>query len=113
MRSLLREMFRYQATEICEAADGNEAESQCLLHQPDLVLMDIRMPGTDGIAATQRLLHINPRMRVVIVTEYDDDEYREEARKAGASAYFLKENLMALRQNLRIILGSIYGGSAY
>ncbi|PKQ26727.1 MAG: DNA-binding response regulator [Actinobacteria bacterium HGW-Actinobacteria-4] len=74
----------------CEAADGLEAASMAAEHQPDVVLMDIRMPGMDGLAATKELLAICPDVRVVILTTFDDDEYVYGALRAGASGFLLK-----------------------
>ena len=76
-----------------EAADGDEAVRLGQLEQPDVVLMDIRMPGLDGIAATRLLAGPEaPRaMKVVILTTYDLDEYVYDALAAGASGFLLKD----------------------
>jgi DNA-binding NarL/FixJ family response regulator len=73
-----------------EAADGNEAVKRAVETQPDLVLMDIRMPALDGIEATRRLLARLPRVRVLILTTFDLDEYVVDAFRAGASGFLLK-----------------------
>jgi len=73
-----------------EAADGAEAVALAETLAPDVVLMDIRMPVLDGIAATQRLLHRVPATRVIMLTTFDLDEYVVEAFRAGASGFVLK-----------------------
>jgi DNA-binding NarL/FixJ family response regulator len=74
-----------------EASDGVEAVEQALLLQPDVVVMDIRMPRLDGIDATRRLLAM-PQVgtRVLILTTFDHDAYVYEALRAGASGFLLK-----------------------
>ena len=75
---------------VAEAADGGEAVERALETQPDLVLMDIRMPVLDGIEATRQLLAALPAARVLILTTFDLDEYVVEAFRAGASGFLLK-----------------------
>lgn len=74
-----------------EAADGDEAVRAAAELAPDLVLMDVRMPGRDGIAATRLIRERSPRCRVLILTMYDDDATVFTAMKAGAQGYLLKE----------------------
>jgi DNA-binding NarL/FixJ family response regulator len=73
-----------------EAADGQEAVDRAVETQPDLVLMDIRMPTLDGIEATRRLSARLPDARVLILTTFDLDEYVVDAFRAGASGFLLK-----------------------
>jgi DNA-binding NarL/FixJ family response regulator len=73
-----------------EAGDGIEAVRLAEELEPDVVLMDIRMPVLDGIAATQRLLQRAPDARVVMLTTFDLDDYVVEAFRAGASGFVLK-----------------------
>jgi len=72
-----------------EAADGREAIEQAALRQVDVVLMDIRMPGTDGIEATRRIVGTGPR--ILILTTFDVDELVYAALRAGASGFLLKD----------------------
>ena len=78
---------------VAEAGDGEEALALAREHRPDLVLMDIRMPRLDGLAATRRLLG-DPElgeMRVVMLTTFELDEYVFEAIRAGASGFLVKD----------------------
>jgi DNA-binding NarL/FixJ family response regulator len=75
-----------------EAADGAQAMTLAVERQPDVVLMDIRMPGLDGIAATRALVASGAAAaRVIILTTYELDEYLFEALQAGASGFLLKD----------------------
>lgn len=73
-----------------EAADGADAVALVRDHSPDVVLMDIRMPGMDGLAATEQVLAAHPGSRIVILTTFDDDEYLYEALRVGTSGFLLK-----------------------
>lgn len=73
-----------------EAADGAEAVSQTRRLRPDVVVMDVRMPHLDGIAATRRLLLLDPAPRVLVVTTFEHDSYVLEALEAGAHGFLLK-----------------------
>jgi DNA-binding NarL/FixJ family response regulator len=75
---------------IGEAADGSQAVSLVTRDQPDVVLMDVRMPGLDGIDATRRIAQ-STRSRVLILTTFDLDEYAFEGIRAGASGFLLKD----------------------
>ncbi len=72
---------------VAEASSGEEAVRAASEHAPDVVLMDIRMPGMDGIEATRRL----PRQRVLILTTFGLDQYIIDALRAGASGFLLKD----------------------
>jgi DNA-binding NarL/FixJ family response regulator len=74
-----------------EAADGAEAVELALRLDPDVILMDVRMPRLDGVEATRRLTNAGSRARVVILTTFDLDEYVHEAIRAGASGFLLKD----------------------
>ena len=73
-----------------EAATGEETISQADKLQPDVILMDINMPGINGIEATRRILHTSPHISILIVTMYEDDDSVFAAMRAGARGYLLK-----------------------
>lgn len=76
---------------VAEAGDGLEAVAAARRFQPDLVLMDIRMPHLDGLKATRRVLAEVPGTRVLVLSTFDLDEYVFEALRAGASGFLLKD----------------------
>jgi DNA-binding NarL/FixJ family response regulator len=76
---------------VAEAGDGTEAIEQAHRHAPDVVLMDIRMPGLDGIEATRRITAADDQVRVLVLTTFDLDEYAFGAARAGASGFLLKD----------------------
>jgi DNA-binding NarL/FixJ family response regulator len=92
---------------VAEAANGQEAIAAVLKHQPDVVLMDIRMPEMDGLEATRRILasQAGQRLRIIILTTFDLDQYVYSALAAGASGFLLKdvspEHLIAAVQLVR------------
>jgi DNA-binding NarL/FixJ family response regulator len=77
---------------VAEARDGEEAIHQAGRFHPTVVLMDIRMPGLDGLEATRRILAADPDARILILTTFDLEEYVYEALSAGASGFVLKDD---------------------
>ncbi|MGI5502644.1 response regulator transcription factor [Lentzea sp. CA-135723] len=73
------------------AADGHEAVEQAVLLTPDVVLMDVRMPGMDGVEAVAVLRRRAPSCRVVMLTTFDDEDYVVRSLRAGATGYLLKD----------------------
>jgi DNA-binding NarL/FixJ family response regulator len=94
---------------VAEASDGVEAVELARRHQPDIVLMDIRMPRLDGLEATRRLLKGPTRTRVVMLTTFDLDEYVFDALTAGASGFLLKD---APPEQLIAAIQVVAGGDA-
>ena len=78
-------------TVVGTASDGDQATRVCRSLHPDVILMDVRMPGTDGIEATRQLAAEGDRPRVLILTTFDLDEYVYDALLAGASGFLLKD----------------------
>jgi DNA-binding NarL/FixJ family response regulator len=74
-----------------EAEDGDEAVRLALEREPDVILMDVRMPGVDGIEATRRIVAAGSRARILVLTTFDLDEYVYAAVRAGASGFLLKD----------------------
>jgi DNA-binding NarL/FixJ family response regulator len=75
---------------VAVAADGQEAVREAVLHRPDVALMDLQMPGTDGFTAIRELARVAPSVRVCVLTMYDDDDSLFAAMRAGARGYLLK-----------------------
>lgn len=95
LRSGLRSLLDHEddLTVVAEAGDGDEAVALTREHQPDVVLMDIRMPRTDGLSAT-RTITADPTLgavRIVILTTFEHDEYIFEALRSGASGFLVKD----------------------
>jgi DNA-binding NarL/FixJ family response regulator len=75
---------------VAVAADGEEAVREAVIHRPDVALMDLKMPGTDGFTAIRELARVAPAVRVCVLTMYDDDDSLFAAMRAGAQGYLLK-----------------------
>ena len=75
-----------------QAANGEEAVQKSSLLQPDVVLMDVRMPGIGGVEATRRILRHQPETRVIALTAYDDDPFPNRLLQAGAMGYITKDS---------------------
>ena len=100
MRKTIRSIVAAPEDEMAECDDGSSVVPAYESFHPDWVLMDLKMSPTDGIQATRNLKAAHPNARVAIVTNYSDQEFRDEARSAGAEQYFLKDNLPAIRREL-------------
>lgn len=96
-QSLVRMGFRMvldaepDLTVVGEASDGREAVQRAAELRPDIVLMDVRMPGMDGLAATREIVAALPSSRVIVLTTFDLDEYAFGGLRAGASGFLLKD----------------------
>ncbi|MCW2799657.1 MAG: LuxR family transcriptional regulator [Aeromicrobium sp.] len=88
LRALLESLPGYEV--VAEATDGEEAVRETQLNTPDVVLIDIRMPGLDGIEATRRVRAAVPGTAVLVLTMFDDDDTVFAAMRAGAQGYLLK-----------------------
>jgi len=114
-QALLRQGFRMVLSAqndlvvVGEAADGDEAVQMTRVLEPDVVLMDVRMPRTDGIEATRRIVAETPSTRVIILTTYDMDRYAFSGLHAGASGFLLKDVLPA---DLVVAIRTVASGDA-
>src|SRR6266545_5109998 len=100
----------HEFTVVAEAGDGQEGVRLARKHQPDLALVDITMPGLNGVDATRELLRAAPKCKVVVLTMHKDSPYVAAALRAGARGYVLKtqpaaELLKALRE---VAKGDVY-----
>jgi DNA-binding NarL/FixJ family response regulator len=89
------------------AQDGAEAVDLVAEHRPDLVLMDLKMPGMNGIEATRRIRAHYPEVKVLVLTTYDDDEWLFDALRAGAAGYLLKDT--GRSEVVKAIRGTVEG----
>jgi len=93
-----------------EASDGREAVEMAKTHQPDVIFMDISMPGLNGLDATERIVKAFPHIRVIILSRHDNEEYYWRALQVGASGYLLKKAAIA---ELKGALQCVAGGEIY
>lgn len=82
-------------------ANGNDAVALYAEHAPDIALLDIQMPGRDGLSAAREILGRDPAARVVFLTTFSDDEYIVSALKLGARGYLIKTDVAPFRQRWR------------
>jgi two-component system response regulator DegU len=100
MRRTITNILGSQMITCIECDDGTKALDLYRKIQPAWVLMDVLMPGMNGFEATREIIETYPGARVAMVTDYDDVEFRDAARRSGASAYILKEELISLREKI-------------
>ncbi len=93
---------------IAEASDGNAAVQRAVALKPDVIVMDISMPGMNGLVATRTLKQLQPGAAIVTLTRHADDAYLQELLRAGASAYVLKQS--APTELLQAIRAAARGG---
>jgi DNA-binding NarL/FixJ family response regulator len=114
--ALVRAGFRslletFEGTEVVgEASDGDEALRLIAVLRPDVVLIDISMPGLNGLEVTARATVAHPRVRIVMLSMHSDDEYIQRAFRAGASGYLLKN---ADRPELEMAVRAVARGEAW
>jgi two-component system chemotaxis response regulator CheY len=103
MRTLIRSVLIDVAQEFVECASGEEAVLTFPVERPDWTVMDVVMPGMDGLTAMRRIIAESPEARIVIVTQHVSLKLRESALLAGATGFVSKEGLTGLEG---IIIGS-------
>jgi CheY-like chemotaxis protein len=101
MRRLIKSIVASLCDEVRECGDGSEALEAYTKLRPDWVLMDVEMPTLDGISATREIKAVFPEARIVIVTEHNNPDLRDESRNVGACWYVLKDSLWKLREILQ------------
>jgi CheY-like chemotaxis protein len=83
-------LARFPSTHIREAEDGNRAIKNAEKRTPDLIFMDVRLPGENGFQVTRRIKAANPEIVIIMITSYDSPEYREAAFASGADFFISK-----------------------
>ena len=101
MRETIKSILAAEDNDFHQCSSGREAIDSYKQYRPDWVLMDICMEKLDGFRTTQEIKTIDSEAKVVIVTNYDDAEFRAEAKRLGTNGYVLKENLIKLRGILK------------
>jgi len=96
MRTLIRSLLSGVVQEFVECAGGEEAVAKFATERPDWTVMDVCMPGMNGLTATRRIVAQFPEARIVVITQYDDRKLRDLAREAGATDFLSKEELIRL-----------------
>ena len=101
----LAEEFKDRALDVDTVLNGLEAVESVMAKSPDIVLLDVRMPGMDGIAALKKFKDINPVLKVVMMTAFQDEKIMEQARALGAIDYIKKPVSLACLDT--VIMGKI------
>lgn len=105
VRRLLEDQTDYEI--VAEACCGEDAITQVREHEPDVILMDLNMPGIGGLEATRKLKHSHPKLRIIIVTMVDDVVFPTKLLKAGASGYITKgANIDEITRAIREVLAN-------
>ena len=95
----------HQISDVAEAANADEMFARIGDEPPDIVTMDVSMPGMDGFDATEKLLSRHSSVKVIILTIYDTDKYRKRAKESGAMSYIVKQDVVT---KLDAALNSIF-----
>ena len=104
IRRLIISIVSDLVDEVAECSDGADALARYTEFQPDLVLMDIKMPKTDGIAASRKIIAAYPKANICIVTDYGDAKTRDLAIQSGVRNYVTKEHLFEIRSIINDLL---------
>lgn len=98
MRQFIKYIINEQGHTAVEASNGLMAVDNFLFHKPEIVLMDIKMGVMDGIEAARIIRRISSSVKIIMVTDYNDESLKEKSFRAGANDYLLKENLIDLKK---------------
>ena len=107
-RDMIRQFLALPGMTFCECASGDEALKCVREFKPHWITVDINMPGLDGFQCTEALRQEHPSARIVLVTGYNEPQYQQRSREAGAVALINKEDLTALRAMLTRELAGTY-----
>ena len=102
MREFIKEMVCHLGYETIEASNGLMAVDHFCSHKPEVVLMDIKMDVMDGIEAARLIRKISSSVKIIMVTDYNEESLKLKAFKAGANDYLLKEDLLRLKNILSV-----------
>ena len=109
LRNLMRTMLchRFPSISVIDAGDGEAALEMMSHSQPDMVLLDISLPGIDGLAVTKKIKELNEDIAIVILCGYDIQEYRQQAFRNGAECYIYKGAVNSTEDILARVEGTI------
>lgn len=102
MREFIKELVCGLGYEPIEASNGLMAVDNFLFHNPEIVLMDIKMDVMDGIEATRLIRKISSSTKIIMVSDYNEEQLKQKAFNAGANDYLLKEDLLKLKNILSV-----------
>jgi len=102
-RKTVRDFLPREVGEVVECADGAEALAAYAANLPDWTFMDLAMPGLDGLSATRVIRERFPKARIIILSNHDVPEMREQAFAAGACAFVSKDNLSEINRTLETL----------
>jgi DNA-binding NarL/FixJ family response regulator len=101
MRNTIRSLVITEQDRVLEFDNAEELNVDYEMHHPDWILMDIQLPGVNGIQASEKLKKEFPDAHVIIVTQFDDKIFRRLANEAKADGYVLKDNLLLVKEIIR------------
>ena len=110
-----RQSFRESLRKVCpsidiqEAEDGNKCLGKVGIFRPDLIFMDIRLPGENGLSLTKKIKEKYPEIQVITISSFDNPEYRDTSLKYGASRFYSKDSLNP--EEIRVFITSISSGN--
>lgn len=103
LRALICDLIAEPGDEVVECGNGDLAVTTYRQLRPHLVLMDIELEGQNGLRATREICRIDPKARVVMITQYRSTAFQAAARQAGAAAYVFKDELETLPALLKVV----------